>query len=67
MSSNERKFIAPILGGDTSHLVIESAEIDGDRSGRMGRLGHRFDALNQSDETGQSGRSDLLVNRRGAE
>jgi acyl dehydratase len=67
MSSNERKLIAPILVGDTLHLVIESAEFDGDRSERMGRLGRRFDAFNQSDETGQSGRSDLLINRRGAE
>lgn len=54
-------FKAPLLVGDTVHLVLTITELEPGKSGKSGRLGRRFELVNQKGIVVQEGESDLLV------
>ena len=55
------KFLQALFVGDTIHLKLTILETEIGRSGRTGRIGRRFELINQSDVLVQEGFSDVLV------
>lgn len=61
-------FLAPLLVNDTIHLRLTITAIEPGKSGNSGKLGRRFELINQKGEVVQDGESDVLVlTRQGAE
>ncbi|HEX7385905.1 MAG TPA: MaoC/PaaZ C-terminal domain-containing protein [Castellaniella sp.] len=58
------KFTAPLFVGDTVHLRLTITELSLGKSGRSGKLGRRFELINQKGEVVQDGLSGLLVQTR---
>lgn len=58
------QFTKPILIGTTLRLRLTILDSEPGRSGRTGRIGRRFELLNEAGEVVQSGRSDVLVSTR---
>jgi acyl dehydratase len=54
-------FLQPIFVGDTIRLQLTILDTKLGRSGRTGRVGRRFQLLNQNNELVQQGLSDVLV------
>ncbi len=61
------RFEKPILIGNTLHLRLTIIDKEIGRSGRTGRIGRRFELINEKGEVVQSGRSDVLALVRPAE
>ena len=59
-------FREPIFVGDTIRLRLTILEKEIGRSGRSGRVGRRFELLNQRNAVVQDGESDVLVLARDA-
>lgn len=55
------KFIQALFVGDTIHLKLTILETEMGRSGRTGRVGRRFELINQHNVLIQEGFSDVLV------
>lgn len=61
-------FLAPLLVNDTIYLRLTITSIEPGKSGNSGKLGRRFQLINQKGEVVQEGESDVLVlTRQGAE
>ncbi len=61
-------FLAPLLVNDTIYLRLTITALDPGKSGNSGKLGRRFELINQRGEVAQEGESDVLVlTRRGAQ
>lgn len=61
-------FLAPLLVNDTIHLKLTITSVEPGKSGNSGKLGRRFQLINQKGEVVQEGESDVLVlTRQGAE
>jgi acyl dehydratase len=58
------KFTAPLFVGDTVHLRLTITELSLGKSGNSGRLGRRFELINQKGEVVQDGLSGLLIQTR---
>ncbi|NYT61663.1 MaoC family dehydratase N-terminal domain-containing protein [Alcaligenaceae bacterium] len=54
-------FLAPLLVNDTIHLKLTITTLDLGKSGNSGKLGRRFQLINQKNEVVQEGESDVLV------
>lgn len=54
-------FLQPIFVGDTIRLQLTILDTELGRSGRTGRVGRRFQLLNQNNVLVQEGLSDVLV------
>ncbi|MHA3904316.1 MaoC/PaaZ C-terminal domain-containing protein [Castellaniella sp. WN] len=54
-------FLAPLFVNDTVHLKLTILSVEPGKSGRSGRLGRRFQLINQRNEIVQEGESDVLV------
>lgn len=54
-------FRAPLLVGDTIHLQLTITAVEAGKSGRSGKLGRRFELINQNGVIVQEGESDVLV------
>jgi len=54
-------FLAPLLVNDTIHLKLTITSIEPGKSGNSGKLGRRFQLINQNGEVAQEGESDVLV------
>jgi acyl dehydratase len=54
-------FREPVFVGDTLRLRLTITEAELGKSGRSGRVGRRFQLLNQKDVVVQEGESDVLV------
>lgn len=54
-------FLAPLLVGDTVHLRLTITSVEKGESGRSGKLGRRFEMINQNGIVAQEGESDVLV------
>jgi len=61
------RFEKPILIGNTLHLRLTIIDKELGRSGRTGRIGRRFELINEKGEVVQFGRSDVLTLVRPAE
>ncbi len=55
------KFKEPILVGDTIRLELTITAVERGKSGRTGRVGRRFQLINQRGAVIQEGESDVLV------
>lgn len=61
-------FLAPLLVNDTIHLKLTITAVEPGKSGNSGKLGRRFQLINQKGEVVQEGESDVLVlTRQGAD
>ena len=61
-------FLAPLFVNDTIHLRLTITSLDVGKSGNSGKLGRRFQLINQNGDVVQEGESDVLVlTRQGAE
>lgn len=61
-------FLAPLLVNDTIHLKLTILSVELGKSGNNGKVGRRFQLINQRDEIVQDGQSDVLVlTRKGGE
>lgn len=61
-------FLAPLLVNDTIHLKLTITALEPGKSGNSGKLGRRFQLINQKGEVVQDGESDVLVlTRQGAQ
>ena len=54
-------FLAPLLVNDTIFLRLTITELEPGKSGNSGKLGRRFQLINQRGEVAQEGESDVLV------
>jgi acyl dehydratase len=54
-------FREPIFVGDTLRLKLTITEVEPGKSGRSGRVGRRFQLVNQKGAVVQEGESDVLV------
>jgi len=54
-------FLAPLLVGDTVHLRLTITSVEEGESGRSGKLGRRFEMVNQNGVVAQEGECDVLV------
>lgn len=54
-------FLAPLLVGDTIHLQLTILAVEPGKSGRSGKLGRKFELINQNGVVVQEGESDVLV------
>lgn len=54
-------FLAPLLVGDTIHLQLTIMAVEPGKSGRSGKLGRKFELINQNGMVVQEGESDVLV------
>ncbi|MYN13122.1 dehydratase [Pusillimonas sp. TS35] len=57
-------FLAPLLVNDTIHLRLTILDATLGKSGRSGKVGRRFELINQRGEVAQEGESDVLVHTR---
>ena len=57
----EWKFLEPVFVGDTLHLKLTILDKSLGRSGNTGRIGRRFELVNQHGRVAHSGRADVLV------
>jgi len=57
----EWNFLAPLLVGDTIHLKLTITALSPGKSGNSGKVGRRFQLLNQDGKVAQEGESDVLV------
>lgn len=55
------KFIEPVFIGDTLHLKLTILDKSLGKSGRTGRIGRRFELVNQHGRSAHAGRADVLV------
>lgn len=55
------KFLQAMFVGDTIHLKLTILDAEIGRSGRTGRIGRRFELINQNNVLVQEGFSDVLV------
>jgi acyl dehydratase len=55
------KFLQALFVGDTIHLKLTILDAEIGRSGRTGRIGRRFELINQNNVLVQEGFSDVLV------
>lgn len=61
-------FLAPLLVNDTIHLKLTIMAVEPGKSGNSGKLGRRFQLINQNGDIVQEGESDVLVlTRQGAQ
>ncbi len=61
-------FLKPLLVNDTIFLRLTITALEPGKSGNSGKLGRRFQLINQRGEVAQEGESDVLVlTRQGAE
>ena len=61
-------FLAPLLVNDTIHLKLTITAVEPGKSGNSGKLGRRFQLINQKGDVVQEGESDVLVlTRQGAD
>ncbi len=61
-------FLVPLLVNDTIHLKLTITAVEPGKSGNSGKLGRRFQLINQKGEIVQEGESDVLVlTRQGAD
>ena len=58
---SEWKFLEPVFVGDTLHLRLTILDKSPGRSGNTGRIGRRFELINQHGRPAHSGRADVLV------
>lgn len=54
-------FLAPLLVNDTIYLKLTITALEAGKSGNSGKLGRRFQLINQKGEVAQEGESDVLV------
>lgn len=54
-------FLAPLLVNDTIHLRLTITAVEPGKSGNSGKLGRRFQLINQAGAVVQEGESDALV------
>lgn len=54
-------FLAPLFVGDTIHLQLTIMAVEPGKSGRSGKLGRKFELINQNGVVVQEGESDVLV------
>jgi acyl dehydratase len=54
-------FLGPLLVNDTIHLKLTILSAELGKSGNSGKIGRRFQLINQRDEVVQDGQSDVLV------
>lgn len=54
-------FLAPLLVNDTIYLKLTITALEAGKSGNSGKLGRRFQLINQKGEVVQEGESDVLV------
>lgn len=57
----EWKFLEPVYIGDTLHLRLTILDKSLGTSGNTGRIGRRFELINQHGRPAHSGRADVLV------
>ena len=57
----EWRFLEPVFIGDTLHLRLTILDKSLGRSGNTGRIGRRFELINQHGRPAQQGRADVLV------
>ncbi|GGE44983.1 MaoC family dehydratase [Primorskyibacter flagellatus] len=57
----EWKFVEPVFLGDTLHLNLTILDKSLGRSGNTGRIGRRFELINQHGRPAHQGRADVLV------
>lgn len=55
------KFVEPVLIGDTLHLRLEIIDKSLGKSGNTGRIGRKFELVNQHGRAAHVGRADVLV------
>lgn len=55
------RFAEPVFIGDTLHLRLTIIDKSLGRSGNTGRIGRRFELINQHGRAAHSGRADVLV------
>ncbi|NYT35468.1 dehydratase [Allopusillimonas soli] len=62
------QFLAPLFVNDTIHLRLTITSVEPGKSGNSGKLGRRFELVNQHGDVVQAGESDVLVlTRQGAQ
>ncbi len=57
----EWNFLAPLLVNDTIHLELTILSTELGKSGKSGKIGRRFQLINQHGKVAQEGESDVLV------
>jgi acyl dehydratase len=57
----EWRFLEPVYIGDTLHLRLSILDKSLGKSGNSGRIGRRFELINQQGRVAHSGRADVLV------
>jgi acyl dehydratase len=55
------KFVEPVFLGDTLHLNLTILDKSLGKSGNTGRIGRRFELINQHGRPAHQGRADVLV------
>lgn len=60
------RFLEPVFIGDTLHLRLSILDKSLGKSGTSGRIGRRFELINQHGRPAHSGRADVLVRVRPA-
>jgi acyl dehydratase len=57
----EWNFLAPLFVNDTVHLQLTITSVEPGKSGNSGKVGRRFELINQNGDVVQAGFSDVLV------
>ena len=57
----EWNFLAPLFVNDTVRLKLSITSVEPGKSGNSGKVGRRFDLINQNGDIVQTGLSDVLV------